>query len=280
MQSGTKKTFHFQTDANPIGGFVSKPTPQNIPAHASISLPSAGGYVESRGESFNFEQVLSCSAAYTRVSGRETEEGATWSMLTTSVVENLNILEVVTAQRVVSQIAATYYGDKEPEYRFIGSHIDGLRIGGYDVKVLMNPRLNSVGERGKPAVKGVTWSDFCETGRGQAGKLVEGASSADEETGKWLKHRFGWMAAGRENNDCRICQFSLVDGFEGYFPGWHYGHTVVIPEFGRIIFGEGYKFPCNGPVQVSMVRAELGCNVKGQASAAVGVVGGTPIPPI
>jgi hypothetical protein len=279
MIDESRKYFHYQVGANPLGGHLDTPTPQDIPAHAFSSLPSAGGYVESRGEVFNFQQIISCTAAYTRLSGRETDTNTKWSVLLTSVVEGLNILEAVEADRVVTQISVDFHHDTGPVYHFIGSHIDGLRIGGFNVKVIMNDRLLGVGEHAKGARAGVTHPIFAETGQQQAGKLLKSAGDADEKTGEWLKERFGWMAPGKKKDDCKITSFSLVEGFEGEHLPEHYGHTIIIPEIGKIIFGEVYEFPCNGPVMASMIRAELGCNVVGTASVGGGSVGGTTMPP-
>jgi hypothetical protein len=274
MQSKSRKNFYFQTDANALGGFLEKPFQKIIPSCASASLPPTGGYVETRSEGFNFEEILSCSSAYTRVSGREVEKNGPWSLLVTSVVEGLSILEVVTAERIVGQISVEYFPDgRPPRIVHIGSRFEGLRIGGYEVHPKMNPVLMSVG--GDAA--GVGPAAYQETGRTQAGKLIASAKQAGEDTVSWIEERFGWMAADRGAGNGGLVLCSLVDGIEEAFPGRSYGHVVEIPEFGRVFLGE--MLLSGNTIQFSMVRAELGCNVHGSASAASGVVGGHTVPP-
>ena len=277
MQSDVRKTFYYQTDANPLGGFIEKPFEKNIPSHASSSLPNCGGYVESRGEELNFEDIVSVSAAYTRVSGREVQRNGPWSILTTSVVEGLNILEVVTAERVVAQISATYHPNRRyPKVVLTGSYIQGLRIGGYDASPVLNSRLLNIGSDADAAEEGITWPVFQETGRAQAGKLVEYAGQTGGEADRWIAERFGWMNSEEPGEDGLVL-CSLVDSVEQKIPGRSFGHCIIIPDFGRIFLEE--LLVTRSSVQLSMIRAELGCNVAGQTTAGGGVVGGHPIPP-
>jgi hypothetical protein len=277
MQSDVRKTFYFQTDANPLGGFIEKPFEKNIPSHASSSLPNTGGYIDSRGEDLNFEDIVSVSAAYTRLSGREVQRNGPWSILVTSVVEGLNILEVVTAERVVAQISATYYPDRKyPKVSLAGSHFEGLRIGGYDASPVLNPRLLNVGCNAEDAEAGITWPVFQETGRAQAGKLVEYAGETGGDADRWIVERFGWMNS-KEPREDGLVLCSLVDSVEEEIPGRPFGWVVVIPDFGRVFLGE--LLVTRATVQLSMVRAELGCNVGGQVTGGGGGVGGHTVPP-
>ena len=92
MQSFTQKKFYsFRADASALGGFLEEPFEKNIPTLAPVSLSAVGGFATARSEAFNLDQIVSCSSAYTRVSGREHEDGSV-SILVASVVEDLNIL--------------------------------------------------------------------------------------------------------------------------------------------------------------------------------------------
>jgi hypothetical protein len=105
MPSDINKVHYFHAEANSLGGFVEQPIKQAVPAQASASLPAVGGHVTTRTGALSFEGVVSCSAAYTRVSGRHLETDGTPTTLVTSVVEGFNLLEVVTADRIVAQIS-------------------------------------------------------------------------------------------------------------------------------------------------------------------------------
>src|ERR1700753_2690021 len=103
MRPNSTKTFYFQSDAHPLGGFVKHPAQKTITSQAHSSLPGVGGHVSSSTGAFNHDSIISCRAAYSRVSGREQQIDGPWSVVSTSVVEGLNILEVVTAERIVAQ---------------------------------------------------------------------------------------------------------------------------------------------------------------------------------
>jgi hypothetical protein len=274
MQSDVRKNFYFQTDANPLGGYIEKPFEKNIPSHASASLPNTGGYVHSRVEELNFEDIVSVSAAYSHVSGREIQRNGPWSTLVTSVVEGLNILEVVTADRVVAQLSVEHSTDQEyPKVSCVGSHFENLRIAGYDAAPVLNWDLLNIGGKPDVAQTGV-FPAFRKTGQEQAGKLVESAGQTGENADQWIIDRFGWM---REPKPDGLVLCSLVNSVNGEIPARCHGHVLVIPDFGRVFLSELLVSPHS--VQLSMIRAELGCNVAGRASAAGVVTGGSTMPP-
>jgi len=278
MRSHARKTLYFQGDASALGGFIERPFEKVIPSQASVSLPPAGGYATARSESFNHEQIISCRSAYSRASGSGDGEDAPWSALVTSVVEGLNILEVVTAERVVAQISVDYPG--HGGYRRIslaGSHFEGLRIAGFNAFPMMNWGLLRPKPGASASQSQLTFPIFEQTGREQADKLIKGIEGEDKEPFRWIAERFEWMTTkrGPEDDKCVLC--SLVDGVDQAIPGRSFGHVVEIPDFGRIFLGEVLVSPTS--IQLSMIRAELGCSIKAQTTAGSGSVGGHLVPP-
>src|SRR5271170_2085726 len=142
MQSSDRKTFYsFRADANAFGGFLEEPLRKIIPTLAPVSLPAAGGFATARSGAFNLDEIVSCSSAYTLVTGREDEDGSI-STLATAVVEGLNILEVVTAERIVAQITVTIPKDKGPRNISLGgTRYDGLRLAGRHSRPILNSIL-------------------------------------------------------------------------------------------------------------------------------------------
>jgi hypothetical protein len=266
MRPNVKKTFYFQADASSLGGFIDKPFRKHIPAQALASLPPVGGHVTTRTEAFNFEGIISCRAAYTRVSGRHIEEDDSASVSVTAVLEGLNILEIVKAERLVAQITADYSSAGGfPRVSFAGSHFDGLVIGHADASLALNPSLLGSGSGPKASRVPITQSLFHETGRQQAAKLVKGVKAeADHDALRWLTDRYGWMDSDRKTGKDGFLLCSLVDGVGGAIPGRSFGHVMEIPEFGRIFLGELFVAP--GLFRMSMIRAELGCHVTGGGS--------------
>jgi hypothetical protein len=94
---------------------------------------------------------------------------------------------------------------------------------------------------------------------------------------RWILDRFGWMAADREPEEDRCVLCSLVDGVDGAVPGSSFGHFVEIPDFGRIFLGE--LLARRHSIQLSLIRAELGCGTTGQTSGPTAQVIGHTVPP-
>ena len=134
MPSASPKTFYFHADANSLGGALETPHKKVVPSQASVALPAVGGHATARTEAFNCDEIVSCRAAYTRVTGGQVEEDGSWATLVTSVVEGLNILDTVKAERIVAQVSVEHPADGgNPTISLAGSHFDGMRLGGCDV---------------------------------------------------------------------------------------------------------------------------------------------------
>ena len=267
MQSNAKKVFYYHADANSLGGFIEEPFQVEIPNISSISLPAVGGYVTHRSEALNFKEIISCRSAYTRVSGRSIAEDGPWSTQVTCVIEGLNILENITAKRIVSQISVEHSREGgEMSISFAGSRFEELRVGGAEICPRLNPRLMGTGSEADNDPSRITWPALLQSGHGQAREIVRSVTERPDRSGyDWALQRYGWMDQNREQkkDGCVLC--SLVDGVEGTVPGKTIGHFVEIPDFGRIFLGEVLAFP--NSIQLTMVRAELGCNVHGKVSA-------------
>src|SRR5271156_4144904 len=255
MPSNVKKTYYFHAEANPLGGYIEKPFQKHLPSQSSASLPAVGGHVSNRSEEFNFEEIVSCRSAYSRISGGQEGEDGSWWTLVTSVIEGLNILEVITADRVVAQISVEHPVDGLPQISFTGSRFEGLQIGGRDASPAPNPGLLAYAPGAGPAQHRITWPLFQETGSRQAAKLIKSVE-ADKDRGafRWISERYGWMGSKRKPGAPESVLCSLVENVDGEIPGKPFGHVVDIPHFGRVIFGEVVAYP--GSVHLSMIRAE------------------------
>jgi hypothetical protein len=131
---------------------------------------------------------------------------------------------------------------------------------------------------GKAARTVLAHSLFHETGRQQAAKLVKSVKAEpDQDTFRWLTNRYGWMDSDPKPEKDGLSLCSLVDGVGGEIPGRSFGHVIDIPDFGTIFLGEVLVHLRS--VQISMVRAELGCNTQGKVSVGAASVRGGTIPP-
>ena len=89
------------------------------------------------------------------------------------------------------------------------------------------------------------------------------------------------MTTGRGRDGCPYSLSSLfhtVTAVDDVIPGRVFGHVIELPAFGRIFLGEIVASP--DIVQLTMLRAELGCAVSGSASAASVNGNGNRVPPI
>jgi hypothetical protein len=270
MQSFHQNRFYsFRVDANAMGGFLEEPLSKHIPTVAPVSLPAVGGFATARSEGFNLDDIVSCRCAYTKVSGTEHRADGSISILTTAVVEDLNILEVVTAERIVAQLSVSIpRGVSELQISLAGSRFEGLRLGGDDKCPTLNPELNSPGSGNKLPL---AWQDIERAGRSQARKLIDSFKArGDKDAEQWAQKRHGWMTPDPLPGNGRNLLCSLVDGCDGEDSEKSCGHIIEIPGFGRIFLGELYV--SRNSVQLVAIRAELGCPVKGSVS--VCAVGG------
>ena len=273
MHSFILKKFHtFQADANALGGQLLEPLRKAIPPQAPVSLPAVGGFATARSGAFNLDEVVSCSSAYSLVTGRESKSEDAISTLATAVVEDLNILEVVTAKRIVAQIAVTIPKKGERRISLAGSRIEGLRLAGRDSEPKLNSALNQRDRGNDGHELPLTWKTVQQAGQSQAENLMgrfEGRRGAE-----WAKSRHGWMtksfATPPAEGDPVLC--SLVDGFEGSGSKDSNGHIVEIPGFGRIILME--LLVSRDSVQLVSIRAELGCPVQGVVTGPTPAVSG------
>jgi hypothetical protein len=146
--------------------------------------------------------------------------------LITAVVEDLNILEVVTARRVVAQVSISLPKDSgAPLFSLTGSRFEGLQVA---------------------CTPAPAWPDIQRIGLAHAGKQAPKNHS--------------WSTSDLpppQNGEDDFCP--SVDGFNGSRP-----RKVHIPGFGRFIFGQLLLSPDS--VQLVAIRADLGCPVTGKIS--------------
>lgn len=130
--------FLYHALATGLSGQITVPFQKTIEVKAPSSLPFTGGYASSLEKEFRYEQILSFASAETVTTGSETANF--FDTLATSTIEGLNILNVVTADRVVARLASKYSKDKgERSVTFAGSHFHNLRIAGCPVEVAVDP---------------------------------------------------------------------------------------------------------------------------------------------
>ncbi|MGC1458274.1 MAG: hypothetical protein WA825_08375 [Steroidobacteraceae bacterium] len=265
-----KKRFSLRADANALGGFLEGPVARTLPTLAPVSLPPVGGFAMARSEAFTADEIISCSSAYTRVSGQECCDDGSASILVTAVVEDLNILEVVRADRIVTQLSITL-SDASAAIGFSvsGTVFEGLRISGHECRPTLNQELQRPHDS-KVAGGKLTCEQARQAGRAQGERLLGGFKDGSEDAHRWVVSRHRRMTSQPPASGGGYALASLVDHLEVAGGCRSYGHIVEIPGFGQVLLGE-LLVSCDA-VQLIGLRAELCCPVPGRIT--VDIVGG------
>jgi len=276
--NGAKHRYH--AEALAVEGHLRLPIKQPIERQAHAKLPATGGYESQHAEPFRVEGIVSYSAAHTQASGHEEEKhGRPFVTLSTSVVENLNVLNVVTCDRVVAQVSVEHPRDGYiPTVTFLGTQFQNLRIAGKPVEVDLDIDL------GCEPQKDVAYTrhpGFMERVAERLG-IVRAHADLPEE----IKTRY---AQDRSNSDLVECtEFSLVRSIEGKFPGRSYGHVIDIPHFGKVYLAVvriEHRDPEGGNdvhketlIDLTMLDIRMGCIASGHVSCASSKTNGSTSP--
>ena len=149
--SETEKVWHeYHAEANVLSGHLKQPVNREIYRQAAVGLDDLrGGHFFQRAEHYSLEGLISFKSGYSHVSGNRSLKNHGWVTLATSVLEGLNVLDVVTADRMVAQISTEHPLDngRTPHVTFLGTHFENLRVGGYKVEVELD--LGICGDRAR-----------------------------------------------------------------------------------------------------------------------------------
>jgi hypothetical protein len=249
--------YHFNAHGHGLSAHFHRPIEHLIDVQAATSLPTTGGHGHSRVENFRFREFISFRAAYSHVSGSRNPVDDTYTTLVTATVEGLNLLDVVTADRIVARLATQHpTKDREPEVRLVGSKFENLQIAGCKVDLELDydffDRLNTF-----------------ET------MLNELASNPQFK--KMAEDPFQTGTANKLPDIRGVLLCSLVKNMETTCPGvTRHGHCFVVPHFGKIYLGELLAW--HGSRTLTMLRFELGSPISGTGSTGEATVNGSPWP--
>lgn len=257
------RVIYLHGDATAIGGRLQTPVEKFVPTVAPVSLPGVGGFTTVRSEGFRFEEIVSCSAAYTRVESdhHNTGDGSA-SILLTSVVENINLLEVFSATRIVSQLTIGVPAERgDIEVSSLGTTYEGVRIAGYPAHLEMTQGLQCLDRTPEGRSRSLTWSEVRAVGRNQAQALLSSFKDRNESDAyQWAESKYGWLTTEPSGAASSLC--SVVGSVKTAAPVRIHGHVIEIPHFGRITLGE--LVVTNDHVRLVGVRADLGCTIGGR----------------
>lgn len=248
MSTKSDRVHYYHADASALGGTIERPIREHVQVQSSLSLPPVGGFATTRSESFRLHDIVTARSTHTQVSGSASTDTGNPTTMVTTVVEGLNILHVLTADRVVSQISVEHPSKGyDPRVTFFGSQIENLRISGHPLEVILDV-------------------DIFDHGRDK--KFPKEPSVRDARFHKKIGQKFD------EKKGFLLC--SLVKEIKGSFPGTKKGHILEIPDFGRVFLGEFLVDATSH--RLIMLRVDLGCPTQGNLSAASASIEGRGAP--
>jgi len=251
MSADERIPFHFRAEGHAFSAHFNRPIDVPIAAQAATSLPTIGGHAHARVEDFNIPRLVSFKSGSAHVSG-SWHDNNTVTTSSTAVIERLNLLDFLTADRIVANLTAEYTRHttiRDGHIIALGSHFDDLRLGGHEVKVTLRHELllNS--------------KTFAELRNNLASDAKSGKMTVVE-------------------NGVALC--SLVEKIDTdltKFPGFEiHGHILTIPHFGKIALAEIFAVP--GAITLTMVRFKLGSPTGGTGTIVESGTNGQPMPPV
>ena len=275
------RQFHYHASAHALSGALTRPVQHVIEVQAGTVLPSTGGVGSAHVENFKVDEVISFKRGYSHVSGSvKREEGKLiHTTIATATLEHLNILDVVTADRIVARLSSSFEEPRpgapkptEGTVLLIGSKFENLRIAGHHTDVELDHELFlNLG----------TFAAIQDNWRQKEGRLRQIAG----ETHKALK-REGVLPEQLEPHRSLFC--SIVKEIHFKEPGFHKSqdrytppgvervgrHAIYVVDFGHFYLAE--VLCQHGQKTLTMLRVELGSPNGGGVTGAEGTSNGQP----
>ena len=252
-RSDRETRFLFHGNAYAVGGNLIRPDGQIIETRGSVVLPQVGGGATATVEDYNFRDLISFRRARSKVLGNVEEKNGkrVFNTLATVALEDVNIADLVTADRVVARLVSERIeGEQELPMLPVGSSISNLRIAGEPVDLKEQTLLYRV-----PTL--MQMSELRETGavdglgsplripRLGDGETVGGGRSYEE-------HRVLTSLYGTPSRLPAGCFAGKTPEGEALYP-W----AVHIQGFGTVYFGE--LLMTRHSRTLTMIRVRMGC---------------------
>ena len=127
----------YHASAYSVAAEFERPKKHSLSPQASVVLAGHGGHGSNRASAYNADGLISFKNAYSEVGGSFDDCHGMHTTHAWSVVEGLNVADMLTADRIVSRMAV-YHSEKdacETSYDITGSYFENLRIAGHPIEV-------------------------------------------------------------------------------------------------------------------------------------------------
>jgi hypothetical protein len=257
-QDSDLKRYHvYHAEAHVLSGNLKHPIDQPIQHQARVVLEKTrlDGHIAQSVEGTTLEGLISYKAGHSRASGSKItkkdlwgNDHSGWVTLSTSVIEGLNVFEVITVDRVVAQVSTEHAVENGhvPKVTFLGTRFENLRVGGYPVQVELDLGIcGNKPEGDQPYLKDRGFLDRVQRqldGIAGAKGLPEGLEQEYDSKVAYiddLKKRANGRAKGERNGYSKL-QCSLVKSIGPIpIPGVKtFGNIIFIPDFGTVSLAE------------------------------------------
>ena len=249
----------YHAEAQVLSGHLEHPIKQPIEDYGRAVLENTRReslITQSVGET-TIEGLISFRSGQTRVSGTQVKnkkdiwgnDHSGWVTQSTAVIEGFNVVDVITADRVVAQVSTEHpmiYGHV-PKVTFLGSRFENLQVAGYPVQVELD--LGICGDKPEGDRPYLEDSGFLKRVRGQlesvkknsgdVPKVLEEKYRAEIAYIDDLKKRANGGAKGGRNGYSKL-RCTLVKSIGPIpIPGVKtFGNMIFIPGFGTVSLGE------------------------------------------
>ena len=140
-------THFYHAEAHVFSSKLDHPIRQPLESYGRVVLEKSRrqSHIAQKIGETSIEGLISFKSGHTRVIGAQIknktdvfgDDHAGWVTMSTAVLEGLNVVDILTADRVVAAVSTEHPlndGDV-PKVTFLGSRFENLRIGGYPVEV-------------------------------------------------------------------------------------------------------------------------------------------------
>jgi hypothetical protein len=248
----------YHAEAHILSGHLEHPIKQPVEDYGRVVLENTRReslITQSVGET-RVEGLISFKSGHTRVIGSQIRsktdifgnDHAGWVTLSSSAVEGLNVVDVVTADRVVAQVSTEHpmINGHVPKVTFLGTSFKNLRIGGYLVEVELD--LGICGNKPEGDLPYLEDSDFLDRVEHQLDSIASAKGLPQSMEKQYdakiayiddLKKRANGRANGDPNGYSKL-QCSLVKSIGPIpIPGVRtFGNIIFIPNFGTVALAE------------------------------------------
>jgi hypothetical protein len=249
----------YHAEAQVLSGNLEHPIEQPIEHYGRAVLENTrreGLITQSVGET-TVEGLITFKSGHTRVSGTQLKnkkdiwgnDHSGWVTQSTAVIEGFNVVDVITADRVVAQVSTEHpmINGHVPKVTFLGTRFENLRVAGYPVEVELN--LGICGNKPEGDRPYLEDGGFLDRVQGQLNSIERDGGDLPEVLDKKyraeiayideLKKRANGGANGERNGYSKL-RCTLVKSIGAIpIPGVKtFGNMIFIPGFGTVSLAE------------------------------------------